>query len=237
MPTITEWLPLGTAFLLGMLHALEVDHMIAVTAFVSTRPTLRVAAGFGLRWGVGHSVAVFVAGGVLLASGIRWSGSQERWGEALVGALLIGVGVWAIRTGRRLHLHPPEEHGDHAHLHTHAPHRHPHQHAGPAPDHGPHTRGAISLVGVAHGLAGTTAVVALLPVTLMERISLGIAYLVAFGAGTVLAMTIFATVVATAMQAAGTRSPSLGRHLSTGAGAAGIVVGVWWLVQAVATGG
>ncbi|MDZ4673232.1 MAG: hypothetical protein SGI84_02195 [Gemmatimonadota bacterium] len=237
MPTITEWLPLGTAFVLGMLHALEVDHMIAVTAFVATRPALRVAGAFGLRWGLGHSLAVLVAGGVLLASGLRWAGSHEHWGEALVGVLLIGVGIWAIRTGRQLHLHPPQEHGDHAHLHAHPPSSSSHRHSHPSlSKQHQHHRHAISLVGVAHGLAGTTTVVALLPVTLVDRVAVGVAYLLAFGAGTVVAMTIFAVVVASAMQAAGSHSPALGRHLSTGAGLAGIAVGLWWVARSLPSG-
>ena len=73
--------PLATAFLLGLAHAIEVDHMIAVTAFVSTRPTLRTAAGFGLRWGLGHSIAVFVAGGILLATGLRWPAGYDALGR------------------------------------------------------------------------------------------------------------------------------------------------------------
>ena len=75
---MSELLPLGTAFLLGFIHALEIDHMMAVTTFVSRRPTLATAFGFGLRWGIGHSLAVFVAGAVLLATGIRWSPGMER---------------------------------------------------------------------------------------------------------------------------------------------------------------
>ena len=52
------WLTLGTASALGLLHALELDHMVAVSAFVAQRPSPRAAAGFGARWGIGHSAAV-----------------------------------------------------------------------------------------------------------------------------------------------------------------------------------
>ena len=180
---------LGTAFLLGLAHAIEVDHMIAVTAFVSTRPALRSAAGFGLRWGLGHSIAVFVAGGILIATGLRWPEKYDALGEALVGVLLVAVGVWAMLRARKLHLHPPEEHGDHAHLHVHGgkavAHAHDHhEHPPHAPVHPPaghhhhdhdhaHEKHGITVVGLMHGLAGTSAVVALVPVTMMDRGSWG----------------------------------------------------------------
>ena len=104
---MSELLPLGTAFLLGFIHALEIDHMMAVTTFVSRKPTLATAFGFGLRWGIGHSLAVFVAGAVLLATGIRWSPGMERILEGTVGIALVGVGIWSLRTARNLHRQDP----------------------------------------------------------------------------------------------------------------------------------
>ncbi len=235
MPSLADWLPLGTAFVLGFLHALEVDHMVAVTAFVATRPALATAARFGLRWGMGHSIAVLLAGGLLLATGLRWDRSHDAWGEGLVGVMLIGVGLWAIRATRRLHLHPAAEHGDHAHVHTHgpggAPHHHPHRATAAGARHD-HRRG-ITMVGLVHGLAGTTSVVALVPVTMLNRTMVGIGYLLAFGLGTILAMTAFALAAATAMQTATGRSLALGRGLGTGVGVLGVLVGIWWIVRAV----
>jgi ABC-type nickel/cobalt efflux system permease component RcnA len=235
MPALAEWLPLGTAFVLGFLHALEVDHMVAVTAFVATGPALATAARFGLRWGLGHSLAVFVAGGILLASGLRWAERYDAWGEALVGVMLIGVGAWAIRTTRQMHFHPPEGHGDHAHLHAHAPgkaaHHHGHEDA-PVAGHHAHRRG-ITVVGLVHGLAGTSSVVALVPVTMVNYPAIGVGYLLAFGAGTIIAMSLFALLAAGAMRTAAARSLALGRGIGQGVGVAGILVGVWWIVKAL----
>lgn len=238
MPTSAEWLPLGTAFVLGLLHALEVDHMVAVTNFVSTRPAARGAASFGLRWGLGHSVVVLLAGGILLATGVRWSSRYEVLGELLVGLLLIGIGIWAVRVSRQLHLHPAAQHGDHAHLHTHAQaggsHEHHHSEAA---RHRPHAhRHAVTLVGMAHGLAGTTAVVALVPVTLVERLWVGLAYLAAFGLGTILSMALFAVLIARTMHSATVRSLVGGQRLGALTGGAGIAVGIWWVVRALGGG-
>lgn len=233
---MTEFVTLITACVLGFLHALEIDHMLAVTAFVSRRPTLATAARFGFRWGIGHSVAVLAAGGLLLATGLRWPDRYDSWGEAAVGLLLIGIGLWSLRSTRNLHIHPPAEHGDHLHLHTHRPpghdspdhphHHHHHRH--------PHERGhGITLVGLAHGLAGTSAVVALVPVTMVDRVTVGLGYLVAFGLGVTVAMTLFASISAVAMKQAAERSLALGRRITSLVGGAGILTGVFWVWRAL----
>lgn len=268
-------LPLATALLLGFQHALEADHMVAVTTFVAHKPTAPGALRFGFRWGFGHSLAVFGFGGLLLLTGLRWPARYDAVGEAVVGVMLIGLGVWAIRTARKLHFHAPAGHGDHAHLHAH-PHaepahahghdrHHPHAHDAAHPAHAghdavhhaahpaahphphppaaapakaeahahPHHHGhGITLVGLMHGLAGSSAVVALVPVTMLGRVDVGLAYLAAFGIGVTAGMMLYASVAAYAMRRAADRSVALGRRLATVVGVLGVVVGLWWLMGA-----
>ena len=200
---MNDLLPLGTALLLGVIHALEIDHMMAVTAFVSRRPTLATALGFGLRWGLGHSLAVFVAGAILLAIGRRWSPGMEASLEGAVGVALVGVGIWSLRTARNLHLHHPGEHRAHGH--------------------------AVASLGMMHGLAGTTAVVTLLPVTLLQEPLIGLAYLACFGVGVTMGMGIFALVAAAAMRTAASGAPAAVERIARLAGIGSITVGLWWL--------
>lgn len=230
---MTDVVTLLTAVVLGFIHALEVDHMLAVTAFVSRRPSSLVAARFGFRWGLGHSLAVLLAGGVILATGLGWSERYDRVGEALVGVMLMGIGVWAVRSTRNIHAHPPAEHGDHAHVHLHGQGAIGHVHSHPAPQASgrPHRHG-MTLVGMMHGLAGTSAVVALVPVTMVDRIPVGVGYLIAFGVGVTSAMTLFALAAALAMRHAAERSVRLSRRLSRGVGTAAILIGVWWVWSA-----
>ncbi|HEU5218870.1 MAG TPA: hypothetical protein VFU23_09435 [Gemmatimonadales bacterium] len=207
---MTGLLALGTALLLGFLHALEVDHMVAVTAFVSHRPTVPAALAFSLRWGLGHSVAVFAAGAILLATGLSWSPGLSGVLEGAVGVALVAVGVWSLRTARKLHpLHPAE----------HAMHRH-----------------GITSVGLLHGLAGTSAVVALIPVTLLHDTGLGLAYLALFGVGVTAGMAVFAVVAALAMRRAAGDSLQWGRRVASGAGVGSVAVGLWWLGRVVFRG-
>ncbi len=231
---MSTWVLLGTACMLGALHALEVDHMLAVTTFVSTRPALRTAANFGARWGLGHSIAVLAAGGLLLATGVRLPERYDTVGETLVGLVLMALGAWALASARKLHLHSTEEHGGHAHLHVHAGSSGAHQHR----DHGPgavtkdHTHGGVTLVGLLHGLAGTSGVVALVPVTMMQRTSVGLGYLVAFGVGVTGSMTVFALIAAALMRQATAHSLAWGRRVTGLIGASGIVFGIWWVLKA-----
>lgn len=207
---MTLLLLLATAAMLGFMHALEVDHMLAVTAFVSRRPAVGVAARFGARWGIGHSLAVLTAGGLLLLLGVRWPARWDAAGEAAVGVMLVALGVWAVLSARKLHLRTAAEDGDGA------------------------SRGGITLVGFLHGLAGTSAVVALVPVTMMDRVGVGLGYLTAFGIGVTLAMTLFAVAAAAAMRRTAERSIVWGRRLAIGVGVAGVVTGVIWIGSSLA---
>ena len=225
---------LGTAAVLGFLHALEIDHMLAVTTFVTRRPRLAAAAGFGARWGLGHSIAVLLAGGLLLATGLKLPARLDALGELVVGLMLMGLGAWAWVSAARLHLHTPEEHGGHAHLHAHAerqPHAHDHPHEHPHAQ-ATHEHGGITLVGLMHGLAGTSAVVALVPVTLLDSLPMGLGYLVMFGVGVTAAMTLFAMAAAYAMRQAAGRSLVWGRRAARVVGTAGVLVGAWWVLRA-----
>lgn len=213
---MNPWLTLGTASALGLLHALELDHMVAVSAFVAQRPTPRAAANFGARWGIGHSAAVLLAGGVLLASGLRVPSRFDNYGEMAVGVMLIAVGIWAFRSAYMASVHAGRGHGIHAHV---PGEKHEHDHR-------------ITAVGVMHGLAGTSGIVVLVPVTLMDDTALGLGYLLAFGVGVTLAMICYAMVAASAIHGATRRSIALGRPMGMGMGVAAAAVGFIWVARA-----
>ena len=200
---------LATACMLGFVHALEVDHMLAVTTYVSRNPAITAAARFGARWGIGHSIAVLAAGGVLLAFGVRWPAHWDAAGEAAVGGMLVVLGVWAILSARRLTHQAVSDARPTAHAHR-----------------------GVTLVGFLHGLAGTSAAVALVPITMLDRTAAGLGYLAAFGLGVTVAMTLFAMVAAVAMRRAADRSRLWSRRAATGVGAAAILTGVVWMLRA-----
>ena len=91
----------------------------------------------------------------------------------------------------------------------------------------------MTVVGLMHGLAGTSAGVALVPVTMMDRWVVGLGYLLAFGLGTIIAMTAYALVAAAAFRRASATSLRWGRAIGRFAGLGSIAVGLWWIWRAV----
>lgn len=239
MPDLLQF---GTALVLGLVHSIDVDHAVAVSTLVSGRPGWPVAIGYGLRWGLGHSVAVLIAGVAVLAFGLRIDHRFDRAAELAVGAMLIGLGVYALRTLGNLHLHGPPAHGDHAHLHVHgAPLNHDHPHARPpgspaaslgSSDVRHHPRRPLVL-GLLHGLAGSSGALAIVPVALIGEWVAGIAYLLLFCLGVTAGMVLFALGLAEAIRRTSSRSMLWGRRIGRGIALLSLATGIWWIVRAV----
>src|ERR1700759_2472280 len=154
---------LGIGFLLGMRHALEADHIAAVSSIAARRTGVRDIVKHGLTWGLGHTLTLFVFAGAAILLGHAVPEVLARPLETAVGIMLVGLGAHVLwRLWRdRVHFHA-HGHGDgtaHLHAHSHAcqtlPHaRAPHTHA-----HG--FRWRTLLVGLMHGMAGSAALLML----------------------------------------------------------------------------
>ncbi len=215
-------LPLLTAMAAGFAHALEADHMAAVTTFVSKRPRPIAALGFGVRWGLGHSLALLIAGGALILLGLQVPEDVALALEFGVGIMLVGLGGWVLLGLARIRSITPA----HALAYENAA---PHFHA--------HSPGSSTLwVGVAHGLAGTAAFLTLIPITLLSSPWMAAGYLLAFGVGTVLAMGIYALVAGIVFHRVGEQVPRLARMMQLGTGVATAVLGILWMYGAAAGG-
>ncbi|HYW07454.1 MAG TPA: hypothetical protein VE913_10880 [Longimicrobium sp.] len=206
-----ELLPLLTAVSLGFVHALEPDHMAAVTTFVSRRPRRAEALGFGLRWGLGHSGAILLVGTVLIALNLRVPDGVARGLEFGVGTMLLGLGLWLLWSV--------------AHGRAHALAGHDHE----------HRAGNGSLwVGMAHGLAGTAPLVAIMMVNLTRSPWLAGAYLFLFGVGTTVGMALYAGIAGAVFQQARHRVPALGGTLRAATALGSAVLGIFWMMNALA---
>lgn len=222
---------LTTGATLGALHALEVDHVVAVTAFVGSEPRAARAAGFGFRWGLGHAGAVFVVGTVLVALDLEVPADGVRWLEGAMGVVLIAIGAWAWRASGHLHIHAPVQHGDHGHLHSHRGDLLHHSHGHGAGETRMHHRHITTIVGAMHGVAGLAPIIALVPIALVPSPAAQLLYLAAFGLGTVLGMGTFGALAAVAIRQLGATTPRI-RTVARVAASAAVVVGVWWLSAA-----
>ena len=207
----------AAALVAGFAHALEPDHMAAVTTFVSRRPRPLEAVGFGVRWGVGHSASILVVGVALVALNLRIPERLSRGLEFGVGGMLLALGLWLLWSV----------------LHERA-----HRLAADAPSSGPrdgHTHGhrhGTLWVGMAHGLAGTAPLVALLPAATTRSGWTAAAYLLSFGVGTTLAMGLYAIAAGLVFDRAGARAPALGGTLRALTAVGSSALGVMWMVGA-----
>lgn len=221
-----ESIPLPILGLLfGIQHAIEPDHIVAVTAMVARERSLRRAVALGASWGLGHTLTVVALGSVLVIFRPIVPSHIGLGLEFLVALMLIGLGLRnLIALPSHGHGHPVQHPstGDHAHGHPHHGH---HAHAG-APARGPRSWPAAILVGCLHGLAGSTAI-ALIVLVAVREIRLALLYLAFFGLGTIVGMSLLTLLLGYPMLLAAQRSGMAHRWITMTTGGAGVLLGCW----------
>jgi ABC-type nickel/cobalt efflux system permease component RcnA len=153
----------GLGFLLGMQHALEADHIAAVSSIAARRSHVGDVVKHGLTWGLGHTLTLFAFAGAAILLGRAIPETIARPMETAVGVMLIGLGAHVLwRLWRdRVHFHK-HGHGDgtvHFHAHSHARETAPHVRTAHAHEHG--FRWRTLLVGLMHGMAGSATLLVL----------------------------------------------------------------------------
>lgn len=191
---------LGVGFLLGLRHALDADHLVAVSTLLADQRGIRRAAVAGAMWGAGHTFALLVAGCAMVFLEIRLSDRVAQIAELGVALMLIGLGVrvlWKLRRGALLHLHA-HQHGSRTHLHPHlhaASGSHEHE-PDPVLHHQRVRKSPITfLVGVVHGLAGSAGLMLIVLATLPTHLE-AVLYILMFGFGSVGGMMLMSTFIA-----------------------------------------
>lgn len=212
---------LGLGALLGARHALDPDHVVAVSTLVSQTRGLTAAARLGFVWGLGHTLTLLLAGLPVVAFRLRVPEGAASL-EGAVAVMLVVLGGLTLRDHlrKKVHVHVHEHGGSvHAHFHRHdaaADHRHSHAvRAGLKP----------FVIGMVHGLAGSAAL-ALLVLATIRSPWLAAAYILVFGLGSALAMAGVTLGLALPFLWAGGRLPQLGRAMRLAAGAASVALGV-----------
>lgn len=206
MPDASLWSVMLLGLFFGVQHATDPDHVVAVATIVARTRRFGAGALVGAFWGVGHTVTVTAVGIAIVVFNLALTPRVALSLEMLVAIMLIALGVarivWVFRVSDPVpvsHLGEPHAHGDgpalHSHAHAHAAgvHRHPHAHPPvrllrALQTVGPAQALRSALVGLVHGLAGSAAV-ALLVLSTIRGTTQAIAYLLVFGAGTILGMT------------------------------------------------
>jgi len=217
---IVSFLFLG--FFLGMRHATDADHVVAIATIVSRERSMAGSALIGAAWGAGHTITVMAVGTAIIVFGVVIPPRLGMSMEFAVGVMLVVLGVLTLtgmgRVARAAYGHARlpggQERDLHDHLHTHGDYVHRHQHGhgpgahGHAEEHTPLGRldrsglGRISfyswlrpfVVGLVHGLAGSAAV-ALMILSIIREPVAALGYLLLFGLGTIVGMMLITLIL------------------------------------------
>lgn len=218
---------LGLGFLLGMQHALEVDHIAAVSTIAARRSGVADIVKHGLTWGLGHTLTLFLFAGIALVIGQSIPEQIAQPLEGAVGFMLVALGghlLWRLWRDRvHVHVH---QHGDgvrHVHLHSHAerlshdaPTAHRHEHG---------FRWRTLLVGLMHGMAGSAALL-VLAVSQAPSPMQGLLYVALFGLGSMVGMGALSAVIAVPLVVSARSLTTANRLLQGAVGILTIAIGL-----------
>lgn len=238
-------------FFLGMRHATDPDHVIAVSTIVTREHSVRRSALIGVAWGLGHTVTILAVGTAIILFRVTLPPRLGLGMELAVGVMLIVLGVrnlrglfaWPIQ---QIAASPADEtraeyhaHGDYVHVHQQAnTHNHPH-----SPQHTPigvldrwfKRNGAYQLVrplvvGIVHGMAGSAAI-ALLVLSTISNVRWAVIYLGVFGVGTIMGMMLITLTLGSTFSYGQKRFARIGEHFATAAGLISVVFGLFIAYQ------
>lgn len=169
-------------FLIGLKHAVEVDHLAAVSTIVAERRSIFSSAIIGGFWGIGHTIALLVACSLVVFLKFQISESLEAKLEMLVGAMLILLGLNALRKlwkNERIHIHLHEHEGhQHTHIHVHQNEKAEETH------HFMKFSPRSIFIGMIHGLAGSAGLMLLILPTIKSPFFV-LLYILMFGIGSI----------------------------------------------------
>jgi high-affinity nickel-transport protein len=254
MTSLVSVLLLG--FFLGMRHATDADHVIAVATIVARQRSVWAAASTGVLWGIGHTLTILAVGGAIILFGLVIPPHVGLGMEFSVAIMLVLLGVLTLMgvtrriqegltggfqagDGEARHAHP-HAHGDyvHTHVHGHAPESHGHSEEATPQARLDRTLGQFGtyqtlrplIVGLVHGLAGSAAV-ALLVLAAIREPWWATGYLLIFGLGTISGMMLITAAVVVPFAVTARRFAWLNRHLATASGVLSVAFGVWLAYQ------
>lgn len=211
-------------FILGIKHAIEPDHVIAVSTIVSKTKKLWSSSLAGIFWGIGHTLTLFVVGMVFIFMKkeipVEWALSLEF----AVGIMLVYLGLSSVLF--------PEKKNIHSHYHEHDGNKHNHFHSHGENDGHKHTHKKISylksvFIGLVHGLSGSAAMILLTMTTVKNPLQASI-YIVIFGVGTVIGMLLCTFIIGIPF-AISSRNEKMNLTFTRVTGAISCIFGVYYM--------
>jgi len=234
---VTSILFLG--LLIGMRHALEADHVAAVASLAANTQSVRQTVRIGAVWGVGHTMTLFLLGGLVL-----WfdTAIPERLAQGLefaVGVMLVLLGLDVLRRvlSHRIHFHLHRHTDGHTHFHAHSHHgeREPHDAGAHHHTHPQRFPVRALMVGMMHGMAGTAALL-LLALHTAQSTFQGILYILVFGAGSIIGMALLSLAIAIPLRHSARSLAWTHNGLQTGIGILTVSLGCLVMYESAAAG-
>jgi high-affinity nickel permease len=218
---------LGLGFILGMQHALEADHIAAVSSIAAQRSDVADIAKHGLTWGFGHTLTLFVFAGAAIILGQAVPQQLARPLETGVGLMLIGLGthlLWRLWRDRvHFHRHAHADGTVHLHAHSHAGELN--HEPGAAHEHAHAFRWRTLLVGLMHGMAGSAALL-VLAASQASSPMMGLFYIIVFGIGSMAGMGALSVLIAVPLAVSARWLTSVNRALQATVGIVTISIGI-----------
>jgi len=224
---MTPLATLGLGLLLGLKHAFDSDHLIAVSTIVTREHSPWRSLWIGLFWGIGHTFTLLVVGLIVLGLKRQIPPPIGLSLECLVGLVLIGLGLTTLYDCWRKRIHA------HSHVHAGTPHTHFHAHAhSPAHLHPHSVRSGLKpiVIGMVHGLAGSAALM-LLVLAAIPSPALGLVYIVIFGCGSIIGMGLISLLMGLFFSLATDRLRDLEHGMRVAIGTLSTTFGVWIVVE------
>lgn len=224
--TLLTTLALGLA--LGIKHALDADHVVAVSTIVSQYRNPLKATLVGIFWGIGHTTTLLLVGIAVIGFKLVIPDQLALSMEFLVGVVLFALGV------QILWQYLPKK--KHTHIHDHGAEMHAHEHVhlrkeGEAnvQHHAPRQHRSL-LLGMIHGLAGSAALMLLVLSSIQSPVE-GVIYILVFGVGSILGMMVISTLIGLPFALSSGRFASLNQMVRFTAGALSVALGIFIMVS------
>lgn len=213
-----------TGFLLGLYHAVEADHLAAVSTIVAERKNILSSVFIGGFWGVGHTLTLLLVGVLVVFLKLQIPAALEARLEAAVGVMLVLLGVNALRKLPRtaeIHVHTHEHEGRrHTHIHTHRDGAEEETH------HFARFSPRSVLVGMVHGLAGSAALM-LLIIPAVGSTAAALLYILVFGIGSIGGMMLMSLLIGLPIHLTAGRFTRLNRTILAAAGLFSLGLGIF----------
>jgi nickel/cobalt exporter len=219
---------------LGLLHALDADHVMAVSALSNRKPSLRRTLKFSANWALGHGSVLILLGLLFFGLGIALPESIQKLAESSVGVLLIGLGLacfWQFHKENVVLNKHTHEHSNGSIEHTHL-HVHDHDKKIESSDQVKEAHTPV-MVGILHGLAGSAPALALIPAMMQTSLWEAMGYLVLFSAGVLFSMVAFGLSFGLVQKKLQQKSIKVFNWSRKIIASAAVGIGFYWLSQAI----